>query len=185
MILLVNDVKFKNTKFYIAVAFIWLKKTQPIFNWQQIRESLYSTLRMCNPSFVWPLFSSCWSNCLLKMGSLVIHLCAGRQSPCADSNKLWRSIMCEEKQSCLAAAHRPCSPPPFLFQCGNSWKMTSLQALYIMVGRWETSWLLMFQPAEFCSLTECDDCILVFDGKERCAKVWIIKVVWSKNSIKK
>lgn len=53
------------------------------------------------------------SNCLLKMGSLVIHLCAGGQSPCAHCNKLWRSIMCEEKQSCLAAAHRPCSPPPF------------------------------------------------------------------------
>lgn len=55
-------------------------------------------------------------NCSLKMGSLVIHLCAGGQSPCADSNKLWRSIMCEEKQSCLAAAHRPCSSPPFLWK---------------------------------------------------------------------
>lgn len=79
------------------------------------------------------------------MGSLVIHLCAGGQSPCADSNKLWRSIMCEEKQSCLAAAHRPCSSPPFF----PVWKL--LKSDIASPGSLNNWWSLSKPVGYWCS----------------------------------
>lgn len=104
------------------------------------------------------------------MGSLVIHLCAGGQSPCADFNKLWRSIMCEEKQSCLAAAHRPCSSPPFF----PVWKLLkndiASPGSWIIVGRWANQWVTDVSTCRVCSLIEYDAFILSFEGKKRCAE---------------